>query len=77
MTRLEDFLSNGDGSVYVPEFPEDIHILRDNIDKIKNLSDFQIEVLYSRYSEQDYCANWLCLTPGIIQDFNNWLNEEI
>lgn len=32
-----------------------------------------IELLYFRFSEERYCASWVCVDYQVLKEFENWL----
>ena len=34
-----------------------------------------IEKLYYDFSEDQYCASWMCVNEDILEEFADWLNE--
>lgn len=35
-----------------------------------------VEKLYREFSEDEYCASWLCVDDDVLEEFANWLNEK-
>lgn len=62
---------------YQIDFPEDVRELITKIPILAGLSDDVVDKLYSDWSEDFYCASWLCLSESSIKEFEYWLNEEI
>jgi len=42
---------------------------------MKNITDTEILALYSIWSEEYYCANFLVPHPETIKEFRNWLKS--
>ena len=34
-----------------------------------------IEKLYYEFSEDRYCAQWMCVNDNLLEEFSNWLDE--
>lgn len=34
-----------------------------------------VEKLYYDFSEDQYCASWMCVDDDILEEFANWLDE--
>lgn len=71
MTRLEAW-----GQNYNINYPEDVLTLRALIPELKNISDFQIETMYSQWSEETRAASWYVLYDEAVIQFRDWLLEE-
>lgn len=39
------------------------------------VKDEMIEDLYYRFSDEKYCAGWMCVREEILAEFEEWLNE--
>ena len=35
----------------------------------------KLETLYEYYSEDRWCAGWMCVNDDILEDFAGWLSE--
>lgn len=59
---------------YSPSHYEDVLTLKTKIIQLSNLSHRQVEELYGEFSEDLYCASWLCLDEDGIEQFRAWLD---
>jgi hypothetical protein len=62
---------------YQIDFAEDVRELIMGIPILAGLEYGMVDRLYSDWSEDFYCASWLCLSDSGIKEFENWLNEEM
>ncbi len=72
MNRLDSW-----GKNFRIEYPEDIVKIRTIIPELKNISDHQIQDMYAFWSEQQYCASWHIIFEGVVEEFRDWILEEI
>ena len=35
-----------------------------------------IETLYYKFSDERYCASWMCVNDDILEEFEKWLAEK-
>ncbi len=77
MATILDRLLNKPAGKYPARFPEDIRKLKDAIPELHRVDDLVIETLYSNWSEDNWSAGWLIMTPGVIEDFKAYLESEI
>ena len=59
-------------------YPDEMKRILNYLDKhgtvlVKPLT---IEKLYYEFSEDEYCASWLCVDDDVLEEFANWLNEK-
>lgn len=40
------------------------------------LTDAAIQGMYSEWSEREYCASWLNMTPGVLREFGRYAFAE-
>lgn len=60
------------------DYPEDVQKIRAAMQKIaylRQLSDAEIDMLYSRYSSSVFCAGWMTVTEQRLEDFIIWVQE--
>lgn len=66
------------------EFNNSIFEYPDEMDKILNylndngklnISAKDVEELYQGYSDDVWCAGWMCVSDEILESFANWLSE--
>lgn len=57
------------------DYPEDMEQILDYLNKHGEIlvREFEIERLYRQFSDQKYCAGWMCVTKEILEEFENWL----
>ena len=55
------------------QFPKDILKIRAAIPELQGYSDAQIQDMYSYWGEYYYCAGWLIVGDGVIEEFKDWL----
>ncbi len=58
-------------------YPEDINRLRESIPELNASSAGEIQEWYSDWSEEYFCAGWLILDEGVIQEFRGWILEDV
>ena len=34
-----------------------------------------VEKLYREFSEDEYCASWMCVNDDVLEEFADWLDE--
>ena len=58
-------------------FPEDMKLILDYLNAHGKIlvSDATIEDLYYDFSDEKYCAGWMCVDNQILAEFEEWLNE--
>lgn len=74
MTRLEMILSRTDTQEC--GHPEDVRKIKRTFPELGILPDSEIEEIYCDYSDS-YSAGWLILDVQTMNDFANWLEEEM
>lgn len=59
--------------------PEDIRVLRKDVPAFNSafFTSEEIQKLYSLFSEEQYAAGWMGLSPDIVEEFAAWLEEEV
>ena len=59
------------------EFPEDMKLILDYLNAHGKIvvKDTTIEHLYRSFSDEKYCAGWMCVDEWILAEFEEWLNE--
>ncbi len=72
MTRLDSWRKN----VKI-DYPEDLAKIRNIIPELKDISDAQIQDMYSFWSEYFYCASWHVIFAGVVEEFRDWILEEV
>jgi hypothetical protein len=73
MNRLELFKLHGKPSDEEPWCPQDITQMREAIAEVRDLTDLQLDALYSDFSGDAYAAQWLVLD---VKNFRDWLFGE-
>lgn len=63
--------------VYQYDFPEDMEMILDYLNKhgIVVVGGSIIEILYRKFSDECYCAGWMCVDNHILEEFEEWLNN--
>ena len=58
-------------------FPEDMKLILDYLNAHGKIlvKDSTIEDLYCGFSDEMYCAGWMCVDGYILAEFEEWLNE--
>ena len=58
-------------------FPEDMKLILDYLNAHGKIlvKDSTIEDLYYDFSDEKYCAGWMCVDEYILAEFEEWLNE--
>ena len=58
-------------------FPEDMILIMDYLNAHGKVlvKESTIEDLYCRFSDEKYCAGWMCVDEEILAEFEEWLNE--
>jgi hypothetical protein len=74
MTRLEFLLNPPKEAI---RYPKDIALLRESIPELAKLDDATIQKLYHSYSEDMWCASWLILDKNFLQEFREYLLDEV
>ena len=54
-------------------YADDIKQLREAIPQFTRFTDDEVATFYNHYSEYTYCAGWMLMTDGVIEDFKEWL----
>ena len=58
-------------------FPEDMMRILNYLNARGKIivKDSTIEHLYRSFSDEKYCAGWMCVSEEILAEFEEWLNE--
>jgi hypothetical protein len=58
-------------------YPEDMKLILDYLKAHGKVlvKDSTIEDLYYGFSEEKYCAGWMCVDEQMLEEFEDWLNE--
>ena len=58
-------------------FPEDMKLILNYLNAHGKIlvKDSTIEDLYYDFSDEKYCAGWMCVNEWILAEFEEWLNE--
>ena len=58
-------------------FPEDMKLILDYLNAHGKIlvKASTIEDLYYDFSDEKYCAGWMCVDEQILVEFEEWLNE--
>lgn len=58
-------------------FPEDMKLILDYLNARGKIlvKASTIEDLYYDFSDEKYCAGWMCVDKQILAEFEEWLNE--
>ena len=58
-------------------FPEDMKLILDYLNAHGKIlvKASTIEGLYYDFSDEKYCAGWMCVDEQILAEFEEWLNE--
>ena len=58
-------------------YPEDMRLILDYLNAHGKIlvKDSTIEDLYYDFSDEKYCAGWMCVNDEILEEFEDWLNE--
>ena len=64
--------------VYQYDFPEDMEMILDYLNKHGKVvvSGLIIENLYRNFSDECYCAGWMCVDKYILEEFEEWLTHK-
>lgn len=59
------------------DYPEEMEKILAYLEKYGtlNISPKEVELKYSEYSEDRWCASWIAVRDHILPDFANWLSE--
>ena len=59
-------------------YPEDVAKLKQAMFEAGFVrTDFAVQSLYEDFSEDEYAAGWMSLTPEIVKCFISWFNEDL
>lgn len=58
-------------------YPEDVLAIRSRIPELVDISDAQIQDMYSYWSEDFFCASWLIIKYADLEHFRTWLLSEV
>lgn len=58
-------------------YPDEMKRILDYLDEHGTLfvSGATVEKLYYEFSEDRYCASWLCVDDHVLAEFADWLNK--
>lgn len=58
-------------------YPKEMQLILDYLNAHGKVlvKDSTIEDLYYDFSDEKYCAGWMCVDEGILAEFEEWLNE--
>ena len=58
-------------------YPEEMKLIFDYLNAHGKIlvKDSTIEDLYYDFSDEKYCAGWMCVSEEILAEFEEWLNE--
>jgi len=73
MNRLEVWLKG----TFKIEYPEDISKLKAGIPELMDVNDSLIQQMYAQWSEDYYCAGWLIMSEGTVEEFRSWLLSDV
>lgn len=78
MTNIDRFLKEFETDDFKDTFiwhPDEVNLIRKNIDQVKNLDDYKIQYLWGCFSRNVWAASWMDFnTTG--DDFIAWLSSE-
>ena len=59
------------------DYPDEMKRILDylNIHGTVLVKPLTIEKLYYEFSEDIYCASWMCINDDLLEEFSNWLDE--
>lgn len=59
-------------------YPEDMELIINFLESRGklNISYIRLEELYGQFSDECYCAGWMCVDNGLLEQFANWLSKE-
>jgi hypothetical protein len=62
---------------YYYRFPEDMERILEYLNEHGQVlvDGRTIEVLYEDFSDEKYCAGWMCVDNHILEEFEEWLND--
>ncbi len=72
MKRIDALFSS-----YKVRYPDDVATLKSSIPELAAVNDFVVELMYRNWSEEYFCAGWLILSPHIVNEFAEYLREDI
>lgn len=58
-------------------YPEDMKLILDYLNTHGKIlvKESTIEDLYYDFSDEKYCASWMCVNEQMLEEFEDWLNE--
>lgn len=58
-------------------YPEDMRLILDYLNTHGKIlvKESTIEDLYYDFSDEKYCASWMCVNGQMLEEFEDWLNE--
>lgn len=58
-------------------YPNEMRLILDYLNAHGKIlvKDSTIEDLYYDFSDERYCAGWMCVDEQILEEFEDWLNE--
>jgi hypothetical protein len=71
---MQPYIKNKSYSFTYPDEMEKIITYLNNNGKIQ-VSHKTIESLYYDFSDERYCAGWMCVNDNVLEEFADWLEE--
>ena len=64
-------------SSQVFDYPDDMKRILDYLNEYGTIlvEPSTIEKLYYEFSDDRYCASWMCVNDDLLEEFSNWLNK--
>lgn len=58
-------------------YPDDMKCILDYLNEHGEIlvGPSTIELLYFRFSEEQYCASWVCVNDQVLKEFEKWLSN--
>ena len=58
-------------------YPEEMKLILDYLNAHGKIlvKDSTIEDLYYDFSDEKYCAGWMCVNEQMLEEFEDWLND--
>ena len=59
-------------------YPDEMERILDYLNRHGTLlvKPLTIEKLYYEFSEDQYCASWMCVDGGLLEEFADWLDKK-
>ena len=70
---MKAYIPNYSGCMYPNEMRKILNYL--NANGTLTVDERKLETLYEYYSEDRWCAGWMCVNDDILEDFAEWLSE--